>query len=99
MLEGGSPGSHFLASGQAGLKRNAGRLAIKFYPHVSMSKLKSLAKRCVRALGYEVWRVHKDTMGLNPISDFERLILNGKQPLIFDVGANFCQSIEGFKER
>jgi methyltransferase FkbM-like protein len=66
---------------------------------VSMSRFKSLAKRCVRSLGYEVWRVHKDTMGLNPLSDIERLIANRHQPRIFDVGANFGQSIEAFKER
>lgn len=62
-----------------------------------MSMIKSLAKRGLRTLGYEVWRVHQDTLGLNPFTDIGRLVVNRRQPTIFDVGANIGQSTEEFK--
>lgn len=59
--------------------------------------LKKLTKDTLYKFGYRLTHVKSPGIGVEPFSDFKRLLGQKERPTIFDVGANAGQSIEWFK--
>jgi FkbM family methyltransferase len=62
-----------------------------------MKQLKNALKTLIQKSGFDIVRIRRNYMGMDPISDMQHFLRGCEEPLILDVGANVGQSVDRFK--
>ena len=63
-----------------------------------MNPIKNTIRRLIRLSGFDIVRLGKNNIGVDPFIDMQRFLKAYKEPVIIDVGANVGQSVDRFIE-